>query len=374
MIMNQSYDLEIEILTPVHIWNWNTISWIDYFCYQEDLKAPYKKSDDWKDIKHQSFLYKYKINNLRNILDENDKKELESLFMQWKDTFEIRNFIFKKLETDNNKYKEKFINICYKKIPIKNSFYKNWKEKIIWKTTQIKWKTQIKKENEFNNQLSQLNIQCFIHSMWRYYIPWSSLKWAIRTVLTNSNIESSKTENDPFKKLIVRDSEFINDGIEIWKLARQHNKWEWIYAEFLKPWVITNIQIIFKDFIDETNLEKIDLTKDNLLKKANIYLEKKIMSYLEDLIWLKNLALWNKKKIAKIESNIDSLNKILCKLKNLKANECILNIWFWWGFWFKSFEWNKNHPNKQDENINIPRTNYNIDLENLWFIKCTFKN
>ncbi len=409
--MNDSYNVEIEILTPVHIWDWNNISWIDYFCYQEELKAPYNQTYDWKDIKHKSYLYKYKIIDFKNILDEKDKKELESLFLLWNDTFEIRNFIYKKLELEKNKYRNNFLDISKEKIEIKNSFYNNWKDKILWKPKQSYWKTQEKKEAEFTNQLSQLEIKSFIKSIWRVYIPWSSIKWAIRTVLTNKEIENTSTEKDPFKKLIVRDSEFTEKWVEIWKLVRQSNNWDWIYAEFLKIWDKLNTEILIKDFLDESKLNKIDISRDIIISKSNEYLKNKINKYINEInellkhpdINIKDTR-WrldskSEKKQIKLNSVNDSFNKILSNLNNLDKNQCILNIWFWWWFWFKSFEWNEKHPkycsihnewNHKKDNLwqhnsiawmdvkhlisdeMIARTNWNIDLDNLWFIKLTF--
>jgi hypothetical protein len=79
-----------------------------------------------------------------------------------------------------------------------------------------------------------------------------------------------------------------------------------------------------------------------------------------------------------LDSVIDSFTKILNKIENLPENECILNIWFWWWYWFKLLEdTEENHPSYfrvkhlKDENIQIPRTNWQIDLENLGFIKLT---
>ena len=95
--MNKSYNIEIKVLSPVHIWDWNTISWIDYFCYKEKLPTPYKKNSDWKDIKNISFLYKFKIQNFIDILNKFDNIEFKRLLELWTDTLGVRNFIYKKL-------------------------------------------------------------------------------------------------------------------------------------------------------------------------------------------------------------------------------------------------------------------------------------
>jgi len=416
----EKYNVKIEILTPVHIWNGKTISWIDYFCLQKKLEIP-KKTKDWKEINYEAFLYKFKINKFINILEENKKNEFLKILKKWDDTLEIRNFIFETLKNNKN-IQEKFEKISSIKMPITNSFYKLWKEKIIWKTKHQKWKTLEKRENEFTNQLSQLHINEFINSLWKYYIPWSSLKWTIRTILTNEILEEKNDAvNDVFKKLIVRDSNF-SKNIEIWKLARQSQKWDWIYAEFLKPWEELKTEIIIKNFFNEKKLEKIDFSFKNICFKANNYTKNKIEKYIEELRELLNHPDINKrkenwkldsnseKKQKKLNSTIKSFENILEKLKNLKENECILNIWFWGWYWFKLLEeikekhpkfcfihwnwepdnWCKKPTKKEqtwcniiswmpvkhlkDENIQIPRTNWQIDLENLGFIKLTFKD
>lgn len=423
--------LLIEVLTPVHIGNWNTISWIDYFCYQESLKPPYKKNEDWKDIKNKSFLYKFKIQNFIDILEEKDKNDYYNLISDWSDSLDVRKFIYEKLEIEKNKYKSLFLEKIYLKIEIKNSFYNIWKDKIIWKPKQKNAKKEDWIRNEENNQLSQLNINSFISSFNRYYIPWSTLKWSIRTVLTNRNIDAIKykyynkkaekhldwlkrieTEKDPFKKIIVRDSDFIINWIEIWKLARQSNKWDWVYAEFLKPWITTNSEIIFKEFLDETNLVSNNFTKENLINSANKYLKEKLHKYINEIKILLEHEDINKKdsnwkldkysenKQLKLNSVKLSFEKILTELENLDENQFILNIWFWWWYWFKSFNWDEKHPkfcsihdewNHNQKNYNyecnsiswmpvkhlkskeqVARTTWNIDLENLWFIKLTF--
>jgi len=418
----QKCNVEIETLSPIHIWNWKNIFWIDYFCLQENLKPPFQKNSDWKDIKKEAFLYKFRFNDfLNNILDKKDKKECLKILELWNDTLELRKFIFNVLQ-NNKSYQEKLKENSYQKIKITNSFYKLWKEKIIWKPKQLKAKTFDKKENEINNQLAQLNIQEFINSLGRYYIPWSSLKWAIRTCLTSKNIEKNNDAvNDVFKKLVVRDSNFVKNKIEIWSLARQSNKqknknWDWVYAEFLNSWIILNTEIIIKDFIDEKKMKKIDFSKENIIKKINTYTENKIEKYIEELNELLKHPDINKRdtkseqKQKKIKSVIESFEKIKNKFEKLKDNECILNIWFWWWYWFKVLEeieekhpkfcskhWNwdgenwckkstKKVPTEcdiiawmpvkhlKDNEIQIPRTNWQINLENLWFIKLTFKD
>ena len=94
--------VEIETLSPIHIWNGKNISWIDYFCLQENLNPPFQKNSDWKEIKKEAFLYKFKIDNfLNNVLDEKDNKEFLKILELWNDTLELRNFIFNVLQ--NNK-------------------------------------------------------------------------------------------------------------------------------------------------------------------------------------------------------------------------------------------------------------------------------
>ncbi len=415
----QKFSVEIEVLSPIHIWNWNTVSWIDYYCLQKKLSPPYEKNDDWKEIKNQAFLYKFKMKDLLNkILDEKDSKKLLNILEQWNDTFEIRKFIFNVIENNKN-YQEKLKWYSYQKNKITNIFYNIWKCKMINKEFK-NWKCiDIKNENSKKNQLSQLNIQEFINSLWRCYIPWSSLKGSIRTCLINRKLEENNDAiNDVFKKLIVRDSSFVKDNIEIWKLARQSNQWDGIYAEFLHIWTNLITEIIVKDFLDENNLEKIDFSKENIVKKINNYTKKKIKKYIEQLKELLKHPDINKrkqdweldsnsgKKQQKIKTVIESFKKMKNQLENLKENECILNIWFWWWYWFKileeieekhpkfcSIHWNWEPDNwcyfrneecnsiawmplkhLKDNEIQIPRTNWQIDLKNLWFIKLTFKD
>ena len=379
------YNVEIEILTPVHIWNGKTLSGIDYFCLQKNLGNT-EKTKDWKEITKKAFLYKFKmVDFIEKVLWEKEKKEFMEKLEKWSDKLDLRVYIFNLLQ-DLDKQK-KFESIARIKIPITNSFYKLWKQKIVWKPRKINGKTQEKVENEIRNQLSQLNIKEFVNTLWRYYIPWSSLKWAIRTVLTNKNIEKNiNSKIDPFKKLIVRDSNF-SKNIEIWKLARQSQKWDWIYAEFLKPWEKLTTEIIVKNFLDEKELEKINFSKENICKKANNYTKTKIEKYISELKKLKYHPELQKnnsqaiKKKKKLDSAIDSFKKILDKIENIENNECILNIWFWWWYWFKLLEEiEESHPSYfrvkhlKDESIQISRTNWQIDLENLWFIKLTFKD
>ena len=413
--------VKIKILTPVHIWDWNTISGIDYFCLQEKLNN-LLKTDDWKEINYESFLYKFSMHNfIEKVLDEKDKQKIKDILNKWTDVFELRNFIFNTLQ-NNKDYQERFKKIAKNKIKITNSFYKLWKEKIVWKVRKWKWKTLQKRENEFTNQLSQLNIKEFINSLWRQYIPWSSLKWAIRTILINSGYNQDAV-NDDFKKLIVRDSNFVKDWIEIWKLARQSQKWDWVFAEFLEPWLDFETEIIVKNFIDEKKLKWIDFSKENIIKRANNYLKNKIEKYIKNIkILLKHEDInkvWHNYKLDKFSENkqiklnsvIESFQKILDELDNLEENEYILNIWFGWWFWFKMFEetdekhpkFCSNHQNWEPDGmchiknkdcdiiswmqvkhlkcnevqikcneVQIPRTNWQIDLENLWFIKLTF--
>ena len=412
-------DLEIKVLTPIHIWNWETISWIDYFCYQDQIKE--KKHKKWKfDQVYKSYLYKYKIAHLIEILDKEDKDEFKKILLD-SNSIELRNKIWfllkdkekkeykQRLEKERDKekensnykkreyllkryekwkYKKKFLEISESPIEVSNKFFSDYLLKMSSDGKQINWKTEEKKKNEYNNQVSQLQINEFINSLGRHYIPWSSLKGAIRTVLTNENIQESKIENDPFKKLIIRDSEIINKWIEIWPLARvskKQGKVDGIYAEFLKPWVIINTQIIIKSFLDEKTLEEIIFTKENIIQSSNKYIKQKIEKYIQELKLLKLKTISEEKK-QKIDTSIISFNKILKEFKSLTKDEFILNLWFGWWYWFKCFSWNENHPDMdwiskksklRDYSINIPRTNYNTKLEktsldNLWFIKCKF--
>ena len=428
---NQIYNIEIEILSPVHIWNWETISWIDYFCYQEQLRTWEEKHNWWKfNQVYESYLYKYKLEDLIDILDEKDKQDLLKIIKDW-DIIEFRKkiwYLLKDVETEEYKqwlekelqkekknkwykkweyknirykwwkYKEKYIKIAEEPIKITNKFFSDFVKKITLKWQQINSKKENKQENEKKNQISQLLIQEFINQKWKYYIPWSSLKWAIRTTLTNEKIENSKPENDPFKKMIVRDSEWKSKCIEIWPLARKSKKskdndweikWDWTYAEFLKPWEVFKSQIIIKEFLDESNLEKIDFSKENICRKINDYTKTKIKSYILELDkFIRELETkdkWNKEKIQKIKTTKKSFQRILGQIDVKSQNTCILNIWFGWWFWFKSFKWAKNKivwKDYYDEKwikLDIPKTIYNTklsntDLENLGFIKLTFKD
>ncbi|MDP2090945.1 MAG: RAMP superfamily CRISPR-associated protein [Candidatus Gracilibacteria bacterium] len=419
--MNKSYDVEIEILTPVHIGDGNNISGIDYICYHEQIKDKKDKKNRFDRV-YKSYLYKYNLSGVIDFLDEGDREEVLELLNN-SDIIKLRNKIWyllkdkendeykKRLERERekekenksykkpeyklvryekSKYKDRFIKIAEKPIEVSNKFFEDYIKKMSQKGKQINGKNEKKKENEEINQISQLIIQSFIKSVGRVYIPGSSLKGAIRTVLTNNEIENISTEKDPFKKLIVRDSDFIDDGIEIGPLARKSKKskdengeinGDGNYAEFLKPGIKINTKIVLKGFLDESNLEKIDISKDNILKASNNYTKNKIKNYIEKLYQLKNLDNNNKEKNQKIETTIKSFDKIL--KKGLNENECILNIGFGGGFWFKSFEGNEKHPGKihfekyKNKDIVIPTTNYNTklentDLENLGFIKLTF--
>jgi len=267
----KKYKLLIETLTPIHIGNGNVISWMDYYCLQDKLDHPFEKSDDWQDIKYQSFLYKFKIYDYMDLLDAKDKGDLLSK-LKSNDTLWIRNQIFSQLH-NKKELQKSFIWIAKSKIPISNTFYKLWMEKIVWKRKKFQWKTMEKRENEFENQLSQLVLNEFINSLWRFYIPWSSLKWAIRTFLTNENCERlDDATKDPFKKLIVRDSNFVRDWLEIWKLARRSQEWDWVYVEFLKAWTKFETEIVIRDFLDDHNSSgKIDFSKQNICLSANNY-------------------------------------------------------------------------------------------------------
>jgi len=433
-MLNKIYNVKIEILTPVHIWNWKTISWIDYFCYQEQLETWEKKHDWWKfNQVYQSYLYKYKIEDLINILDKKDKEELLEIIEDWDiikfrkkiwyllkdvETEEYKQWLKKELKKEKEnkwyqkweykniryewwKYKKEFLKKANKPIKITNKFFNDFINKMTLKWQQINSKKEDKQENEKNNQISQLLIQECINQKWKYYIPWSSLKWAIRTALTNEKIENSKVENDPFKKMIVRDSELKEDCIEIWPLVRKSKKsknndweikWDWVYAEFLKPQENFNSQIIIKEFLDETSLEKIDFSKKNICSKINNYTKMKIEKYIQELDKFEKEII--NSKTEKIKNNKEKLKKItiikesfeqIKKEINNSDSECIINIWFGWWFWFKSFEWTKNKIVSNDFyykewiEIDIPKTIYNTklsntELENLGFIKIIFNN
>lgn len=404
--MNKKYDITIKVLTPIHIWDWNTLSGLNYFCYQERIKKKEEKENDC-DKTHISWLYKFDIEDFVSILDDQDKQKFTQI-LKWWEVGEIRWFIYKCLESewkmkwkkkvfiDNDKYKEKFLALpTIQKTKTTNTFYTHWKEKILWTGWQSNGKSSEALLEEKKNQQSQMQIKTFIHSMWRYYIPWSSLKWALRTVLSNKEIEENfknhKVNKDPFKKLIVQDSEFLsNEDIFIDSLARmwsqqwKNKQWNGQFAQFIKPDTTTQTTIAIKNFLDESNLITRDFSTKNICIQANNYLTSKIKKYnkeIDKLLLHRDLQNWNiasKKKKEKLNTVKKGFKDILKEIQNCDDNECIVSIGYWTGYWFKMISdiqehhpW-KNQKNLIDPSIQISRTNRTTNLQNLGFIKLTF--
>jgi len=397
--MNKVYNIKIKTLTPVHIWDWNTLSGLDYFCYQERIKKKEEKTHEF-DSTHISWLYKFDIEEFINILDEGDRQKFQKVLKDW-NVGNIRWFMYQCLEasreikwkkrffSENIKYKEAFLKLnSIKKVKTTNTFYNHWKDKILWQDRQSNWKSSEALLNEKENQKSQMNIKTLVNSMWRYYIPWSSLKWALRTVLSNTQIEDNfknhKVEKDPFKKLIVQDSDFLGESIiivdsiaRLWNQQWKNKQWNWQFAEFVPMGVEVNNKILVKDFLDESKLEYIDFDIILICKKAKEYLINKIEKYNgeitmllrtnEDLKWSKEST---KKKKKKLETVKQWFDEILSEIEYCKENECILSIWFWTWYWFKMIDWIKEkHPWKPkhliDTKINIPLVLKTFDLSNV---------
>ncbi len=380
--MNKVYNIKITTLTPVHIGDGNTMSGLNYFCYQQVEKG-----------EKTSFLYVFDIENLTNLFDDKDKKWYIQKIKKW-DILEISKYVYDLFSRED--YKNKLLSMKgIQKIKITNTFYNHWKNKILWVWWQSKGKNREKRQNEKKHQQSQMTVQTFINSLWRYYIPWSSLKWVLRTVLSNEKIEynskNHKVEKDPFKKLIVQDSEFfwfqdviiIDSLARMWKDTRKNKQGDWQFAEFLQVWKTTNSKIIIKEFLDEKELEKIDFSQKNICQKANNYLKQKIEKYIWEIDELKKHSdlkvdkVESIKKKQKLETVKSEFQKILDQINTCKENECILALWFGTGYWFKMLQdkkerhpWRPNHL--IDPNINIPRTNRTTNLQNLWFTKLTF--
>ena len=306
----QKFQVEIETLSPVHIGNGNTLSFLDFLVYEENWSF---------------FVYKFKLrklfDNLPKALQENFLEVLER-----NDIIEIRDFLVENLD-NLKKYVKK---VYYLKIETTESFYTRWKEKLNLKIEDCEWDTYEKKKNNFYNKFSLFQIDEFINQKWKYYIPWSSLKWAIRTALTDKKIENTDAKDDIFKNLIVRDSEFIKN-IKLWEKYRAG---KWTYLEYIDNWeqkILT--EIIIKDFF----------TKERLIESINNYTQEKILRYIDSINeFLNSLEDFDDEdeKIINKKEELENLKGFfeILKDKELKNNECILSLWFGGWFWFKTFK------------------------------------
>ena len=396
----QKFNVEIETLSPIHIWNGNYLSLLDFLVIEAD---------------ENYFVYKFNQNKLVRNLSENLQNEYLEV-LEKNDFIEIKDFFYKNL----GKLQEIVKDIYYSKIKTNKSFYDKWYDKLKLSVDDCEWDTYEAKLNDFYNKIWKFEIQEFINQKWKFYIPWSSLKGAIRSCLISEK-DNWEIQEDPFKYLIVRDSNFIENWIflkEKWRLhndinkALEINEWDGTYFEYLALWKNFDIEIIIKEIIDENvKVSKDFFSKETLIEKINDYTKTKIEKYLKQLWWyIKNEFKYKESKNkwlidyyrfdeqsikdreAKIEKLViikQNLEYILDRFNDLEKNECILNLWFGWWYWFKCFSWGEKHPDKklQKSRWQIARTSWKVfenwinedneqweNWENLWFIKLTFKD
>ena len=187
--LNTIYKIEAECLTPLVVGSGNEIMPWEYVIFDEGDKR---------------ILYRFDLFRFYKILSDEDKKEFGEILnntvdMNKNEVLGIREFVNRKKDD----YKEKIEEIKIYQEEVEDHYYGKYKKNID-KTVQ-------------NKESNQLTISEFARSRGRAYVPGSSLKGSIRTALLygKSDAEIKAIEesikDSPFKKVIVNDSNFIDD-------------------------------------------------------------------------------------------------------------------------------------------------------------------
>jgi len=386
----KKYKVEIETLTPIHIWNWNTYWLLDFMIYEEN----------WTYL-----LYRFDLPNLVRKLDWDLKEKIIEII--WENDFvKLKDFFSENYESLQEKVKD----ISKLQLQVSEYIFEKWKKNLDLKVEDMEGNDLNAKKNVFLNSLWNFQISEFINQRWKYYIPWSSLKGAIRSTILNfkdDNFSEEDIPNDPFKSIIATDSNLFSN-IKVWE---KYRAWAWTYLEYVDKGNKFYFEIILKEFSDWNDYRKLNINSEkDLAKKINYFTEIKLERYIN---WLKEMINQYKnnknveKKIKQFENLKNVFQGIVEQIKSLKDNECILSLWFGGWFWFKTYKerlWEKStlsekHPkfcsycwewedkkfkwkhnsiswtsveSFNDNYIQIPRTWWKIQDENLWFIKLTF--
>ena len=344
--MNKVFKIQLEVNTPVHIGSGKDISINDYV------------------IKDGKF-YKYNINSVIKDLSEEKKKELlDNNFAQSRRL--IYDYIINNFDNINFEYTAK---VSQKKGKIKGKFTKNLVEDL--------YKENLKNTID-NRNLNQLAIKSFIGVNGKKYIPGSSIKGAIRTAILSegliknySEIENNKNiKNDPFKFLIITDTQLFNEGIEISSIDRVSKN---NFAEILNTGFKTNFQIKIRENSFEIG---------NIISCINNFNKKAVEYSINGLKTMnKSLSYKDSKKIEKNNLIIENFEKISILQKNCSKDEFIINLGFGGGKIFKTIPSTNNRlfrPGKNSKisikSSSVPLT-YNLVEKNLMgWVKCKIIN
>jgi len=346
-LSNIIYKIEAECLTPLVVGSGNEIMPWEYVIFDEGDKR---------------ILYRFDLFRFYKILSDEDKKEFGEILnntidMNKNEVLGIRKFVNRKKDD----YKEKIEEIKIYQEEVEGHYYGKYKKNID-KTVQ-------------NKESNQLTISEFMRSKGRAYVPGSSLKGSIRTALLygKSNAEIKAIEesikDSPFKKVIVNDSNFMDD-IKADFIYRNNNvAVEYYFGKF-------NFDILFKMSEDESD----DLIK-KLKERSKKFIENRLNKFEENLEYYnkklseeKNTS--NNKKQEKNDKLKNSLLERSEELKELEDNEFILSLGFGAGNLYKNLDENKRFS-PDDENmkkivpfLDIPYTHWTLDGYPLGFIKC----
>jgi len=283
--------ISIKTITPLHIWTWKKITPFEYVVEDDNfLRINYKK------------LYK--------LLEEKKRKNLQEA-----------------LNSSSLLYARYYVNLYF------SNLSDNTKDKlIIYKidvSEQFKSIYNIKiQDKKKHNEANRLEVDEAIKNFDWFYIPWSSLKWCIRTIVlydiakntkdpelntffnqfndiknlednqkkniqirirsrsdTNSKIECSllnyqKVWQDPFRFLIIRDSNVV--GFENWIVEKNYRLWQkgklHTTKEYIKSETFFTVEI-------KVNNKLFNLSKEKLNINWNIDFsdEKEFLNYVKQI-------------------------------------------------------------------------------------------
>jgi len=342
--MNQIFEIELEVITPIHISSGKEISVNNYI------------------IKDGKF-YKYNINNVIKNLNDEEKNNFKKILSS--DFATTRENIYKYILYNFNNINFDYIaEVSQKSGKINRSFTKNLIEDLYTK-------------NIFNAKIEQLNqfgIKEFIGVNNKKYIPGSSIKGAIRTAILSERSNWKEIEKDqainPFKFLMITDTLLFNNGIEISSIDRVSKN---NFAEILTIGHKVNFKI---------KIRKEAFQIDNIVSCINNFYKKSVEYNISGLQEM-NRSLSNKDHKKKEKNNliIENFKNILLTIEGFQENEFILNLGFGGGKIFKTIPTQKNRrfqprPNSKIsiESAGVPLTYNLINKRIMGWAKCKIIN
>jgi len=230
------------------------------------------------------------------------------------------------------------------------------------------------------------------------FIPGSSIKGALRTILLAREIQNGRqnfvdtledknapAKKDDFKNLLVFDADIPDEymGVGIFNRAAP------AAMEYIQAGAEFNFAVNIKQ--NAGFLTNIDFSPKNITGAANEFTKRKVEKFLQEIEEIKKILGDTKTDIDKknqISALSEILNTVLAEAQN-NSGGFVLNLGFGGGFWYKSFFGKKlvrqkKRDTKKDDSLTNRAAHLNIDIPYSWwhnsenvvmgFVKCRFEN